>query len=127
MSEISSFVAVPISRFGKDFKIPTMKDLVKLKEKINIPAIYATFVTMSNIIDWCCSPEGVDPFLQICGKLNQKELEALAPDYQRYLLAQEIIVRMMNLGAPKSESETLIAEAGEKEAPLAQATNPNGQ
>lgn len=115
---LDNAIAKSVSRFGKEFSIPTFKDLIKLTDKINIPSQYKAFITISDILNWCQSPAGVDQLLCSCGKIKIGEIETLGTEYSRYVLVQELVGRFMGYGEPQTESEKLLSEVSPEETPV---------
>lgn len=108
-------IAKTVNRFGKEFSIPTFRDLIKLTDKINVPSQYKAFIVIADVCNWAQTAAGVDHLLALCAKIKVSEVEALAKEYERYVLAQELIARFMGYGEIKTESEVLISDSDTQE------------
>jgi len=111
-------IAKSVNRFNKEFAIPTFRDLIKLTDKINVPAQYKPFIVIADVCSWAQTAAGVDPLLSLCAKIKLSEVEALGEEYQRYLLAQELILRFMGYGEIKTETEVLVSDSDSQETPV---------
>lgn len=108
-------VAPTVTKFEKEFSIPTFTILTKLTDYINVPAQYRAFITVTDILNWCQSPAGVDYLLSSCSKLTTKQVKELGNDYSRFVFAQELCARFMGYGEILTEQEKIIADTDAEE------------